>query len=301
MMKVFTKAVRISSVIILLSASCSRSQIPIFNEIRAFEYLQKQCSYGPRNPGSDGHRRCLQFLVEELQQSADAVVKQPFMHTNPRSKKTHTLTNIISSYGKQGERILLCAHWDTRPWADYDPDSKNHEEPIIGANDGASGVAILLEIARLIKQHPPPRGIDIILFDGEDSGIYGRDESWCVGSRYFARNKRSDYNPRYGILVDMVGKKDLHLPIEINSQTYAPELVDRVWTKAEELNLPAFDRSTGPQMIDDHLELLNVGIPTINIIDFDYPHWHTLQDTEDKCSSESLGIVGKLLLHIIYE
>ncbi len=301
MMKSVGISFRAVPFVILLSLSCLRGQVPEFDEIRAFEYLKKQCSFGPRSPGSSGHRKCLRFFIEELQKSADAVVEQPFLHTDFRNQKTHTLTNIIASFGKQGERILLCAHWDTRPWADFDPDPGNRDEPILGANDGASGVAVLLEIARILKQCPPPRGVDIVLFDGEDAGLEGQNDTWCQGSRYFAQNKGYDYNPRCGILIDMIGDKDLYLPVEGNSQKYAPELVDRVWTKAEEVGLSAFDRSVGFEMTDDHLELLKVGIPAIDIIDFDYPYWHTLQDTEDKCSPESLGIVGTLLLHLIYE
>ena len=277
------------------------SQVPDFDEGRAFGYLEKQCQFGPRNPGSEGHRKCRQFLVEELREKADTVVQQPFLHTIPGYQQTHTLTNIIASFGSQNDRILLCAHWDTRPWADLDPETKNRDKPIIGANDGASGVAVLLEIAQILNQHPPPVGVDIVLFDGEDSGINDRPDTWCQGSRYFAQTKKPDYRPRYGILLDFVGDRDLHLPVEGHSQKYAPKLVDRVWTKAEELNLPAFDRTIGIEVIDDHLELLNVGIPTIDIIDFDYPYYHTLEDTEDKCSPESLGIVGTLLLHLIYE
>ena len=287
--------------LLLLCTSCSRGQIPSFDQDRAFVYLKKQCEFGPRNPGSEGHRRCLEFLVEELQRTADSVVKQPFFFTNYRNKQTSTLNNVIASFGRHGERILLCAHWDTRPWADQDPDSTNRDKPILGANDGASGVAVLLEIAQVLKQHPPPRGVDIVLFDGEDAGLQGQDETWCQGSRYFAQNKQVSYQPRWGILLDFVGDKDLHFPIEGNSQKYAPDLVDRVWSKAEALGLSAFDRSVGYDIIDDHLSLLDVGIPTIDIIDFDYPYYHTLQDTEDKCSPQSLGIVGTLLLHLIYE
>ena len=286
---------------IFLFASCSHSQVPTFDQFHAFEYLTKQCSFGPRNPGSEGHEECLRYLVEELRQYADDVVKQPFFQAIPVTKKSVTLTNVIASFGRQGQRILLCAHWDTRPVADFDPKPENRDKPILGANDGASGVAVLLEIARILKQHPPPVGVDIVLFDGEDSGIEGRSDTWCLGSRYFARNKRFDYHPRFGLLLDMVGKRNLHLLVERNSDRYAPELVDRVWSKAEEIGLQAFDRRLGPEMIDDHLELLNVGIPTIDIIDFDYPHWHTLEDTEDKCSPESLGIVGTLVLHLIYD
>jgi glutaminyl-peptide cyclotransferase len=285
----------------ILNVSCSNSQIPVFNQDRAFEYLEKQCDFGPRNPGSEGHKKCLAFFVEELGKFADTVVKQPFMFTDYRTKKSHTLTNVIASFGRQGERVLLCAHWDTRPVADFDQDPEMRNTPILGANDGASGVAVLLEIARILKENPPPRGIDIILFDGEDSGLEGQTNTWCQGSRYFADNKGFDYRPRFGILIDMIGDKDLHIPIESYSQQYAPDLVDRVWTKAEDLGLYVFDRAMGPDVVDDHRELFRVGIPAIDIIDFDYEHWHTTQDTPDKCSPESLGIVGTLLLNLIYE
>ena len=301
MSRVIKIQLSISFFIILLGAGCSQSQIPTFDQTRAFNYLKIQCQFGPRHPGSAGHQQCLDFLVNELRETADHVVKQPFVHQDSRTNQTYTMTNIIASFGDQGDRLLLCAHWDTRPWADYDPDPENHDKPIIGANDGASGVAVLLEMARILKAFPPSMGIDIVLFDGEDSGNSGSVESWCLGSRHFAQNKQANYLPRYAILLDMIGDKDLYLPVERNSQRYAPEIVNRVWSKAEELGFHAFDRSPGQQMIDDHLELLRVGIPAIDIIDFDYPYWHTLQDTEDKCSPESLGIIGTLLVHLIYE
>ena len=143
--------------LIFVNVSCSRSQIPEFDQNLAFEYLRKQCQFGPRNPGSDGHRKCLAYLDEELGKYADSVVKQPFQHTIPQNNKTVTLSNVIASFGSQGDRILLCAHWDTRPWADFDSDPGNRDTPILGANDGASGVAVLLEIARILKANPPPR------------------------------------------------------------------------------------------------------------------------------------------------
>jgi Zn-dependent M28 family amino/carboxypeptidase len=229
------------------------------------------------------------------------VTKQTFVITDPHDRKQYPGTNIIASFGDQTERILLCAHWDTRAYADRDPDEKNHKTPILGAHDGASGVAVLLEVARVMKENPPPRGVDIVLFDGEDAGIEGQDETWCQGSRFFAQNKRFNYNPVYGILIDMVGDRDLNLPYEQYSYRFAPDLVKRIWGKAQDLGLSAFDFVPGYEVVDDHRELLRVGIPCVVIIDFDYPYWHTLEDTVDKCSPESLGIVGTLLLHLIYE
>ncbi len=286
---------------LVLGISCSRSQVPVFDAARAFSILEKQCSFGPRNPGSEGHKKCLAYLESELRLYADAVVRQPFRWTSPHDGKTHTLTNLVSSFGMSGERILLCAHWDTRPYADFDPVPANRQKPILGANDGASGVAILLEIARNLKARRPRTGVDIVLFDGEDSGLEGESDTWCEGSRYFARNRQLSYQPQYAILVDMVGDRDLRLPVEKGSQRYAPDIVNRVWNKASELGLYAFEKTSGPEVVDDHLRLLEAGIPAINIIDFDYPYWHTLADTPDKCSAESLEMVGTLLLHILYE
>lgn len=291
--------VLVFSCLVLIHSACG--QVPGFDPDRAFSFLEKQCAFGPRNPGSEGHKQCRKYLVDQLRADAGGVVEQPFLFTDPRTSRTHTLTNIIASFGQQKERILLCAHWDTRPVADHDPDPANRDKPITGANDGASGVAVLLAIAEILKINPPDKGVDIILFDGEDSGIDRQEESWCQGSRFFARNKQPGYRPEYGLLLDMIGERDLMIPVEQNSQTYAPSLVDRVWSKAGSLGLEAFSRSRGFAITDDHLELIRVGIPTVDIIDYDYPYWHTVEDTPDKCSPQSLGIVGTLVLNMIYE
>jgi hypothetical protein len=285
----------------LIITSWGYSQIPSFNQDKSYYYLKKQCEFGPRNPDSEGHKACLKYLTEELKSNADTVLQQPFLFTFPYSKKTITLYNVIAGFGFQKERILLCAHWDTRPWADQDPDPENRKKPIIGANDGASGVAVLLELANILNKYPPRIGVDIVLFDGEDAGVHSDPETWCQGSRFFAQNIIHSNFPAYAILLDFVGDSNLHFPIEVYSNMYVPDLVDMIWSKAEELNLNSFDSVLGYQIIDDHLELLKVGIPAVNIIDFEYPYYHTLQDTEDKCSPESLGIVGTLLVHLIYE
>jgi len=287
--------------LLFTSISCSKSQVPVFNGDRAMKYLQTQCDFGTRQPGSEGHEKCLDYLVAELQKYANSVVKQPFMFKDPRTGKSHTLNNVIASFGGSGQRILLCAHWDTRPIADFDPDPANVNKPIPGANDGASGVAVLLEIARALKENPPANGIDIVLFDGEDSGMQGDTRSWCHGSRYFAENKMISYLPQYAILLDMIGDADLRITEEVNSMRAAPELMERVWSIAENLGFSSFVREPGFEMTDDHLELLKVGIPAIDLIDFEYEPWHTLGDTPDKCSSESLFTVGTVILNLIYE
>ncbi|MBN1895683.1 M28 family peptidase [bacterium] len=279
----------------------SVAQVPAFDGTRAFRHIEKQCSFGPRFPGSSGHEACLNFLVEELGLSTANVVKQPFQMKDPLTGKVHALANVIATFGSRNDRMVLCAHWDTRPRADHDPVPANRDKPVMGANDGASGVAVLLEIARILKAVPPSRGIDIVLFDGEDSGLDGETESWCQGSRHYAQSLRFGLLPSCAILIDMIGDRNLRIPVEQHSSLYAPDLVEKIWGTAERLGIAAFTREPGGYVVDDHLELLKVGIPAVDIIDFEYPFWHTVMDTPDKCSPESLAAVGTVLLHMIYE
>ena len=277
-------------------------QFPVFSGKSAYDYLLKQTNFGPRNPNSAGHKLCLQFLESELKQYADKVILQTF--TQQGYNETLHLTNVFAQFKPElQQRILLLAHWDTRPRAEEDADPKKRNLPIIGANDGASGVAVLLELARLFKNNPPPIGIDILLTDGEDYGDSQKDgntDLYFLGAKHFAKTKSTAYTPEYGILLDMIGDRDLQLPLEQNSLRFAPRLMDIIWTTAEELAVTNFIRVPGESISDDHLPLNEVGIPTIDIIDFQYPHWHTHQDTPDKCSSESLEAVGKVLSAVIY-
>ncbi|MER3525390.1 MAG: hypothetical protein C4326_15450 [Ignavibacteria bacterium] len=277
---------------------------PAFNGTRAFEYLVKQTSFGPRNPNSPGHRACLDYLAATLRQYADEVQLQPF--TAQGYNEVLALTNIIARFNPQAtSRILLCAHWDTRPRADNDTNVRRRDQPILGANDGASGVAVLLEIASLLKQHPPAIGVDIVLFDGEDYGSEGDLDKYFLGARYFSSTKPPDYNPRFGILLDLVGDAFLDLPKEYHSVQYAPDIIDLVWKKARELGYPQFIDAVGEAVNDDHVPLNQAGIKTINIIDFNYPDpthrfWHSHNDTPEHCSAESLEAVGTVVMHVIY-
>ncbi len=274
---------------------------PPFDAAYAFEMLKQQCAFGPRTPGTAAHDSCLNFLESQLKQSAASVVRQTFSHTIDKTRQEVVLTNLIASFNLAAvDRVLLCAHWDTRPWADQDPDTANHDKPIVGANDGASGVAVLLEIARTLQATPPPAGVDLVLFDGEDLGTAGSSETYATGARYFASQKDSRYNPRYGILLDMVGDRNLNLYKEGNSVRYSADVVNRVWGLAQRLGISEFISEQRYEVADDHVPLLNAGIPCIDLIDFDYPHWHTLADTPDKCSPESLEKVGRVLLAAVY-
>ena len=271
-----------------------------FDKNKAFAYLEKQCEIGPRFPGSENHVKARDFLVEELEKYTDKVKVQSFSAINYLENKRALGYNIIASFGKGPPQLLLCAHWDSRPQADQDPIETNQQKPILGANDGASGVAILLEVARNLKFKSPSFPVDIVLFDAEDMGRESHTNEFCQGSTFFAKNLSFNYKPKAGILLDLVGDSDLQIYIEENSQEYASDLVDQVWDIAEQLNFPEFIREERYYITDDHLPLINAGIPTIDIIDFDYDHWHTIEDTPDKCSPESLEKVGQVLLTYIY-
>ena len=285
-----------------LVSSCRTQTMPQFNQDQAYSYLVKQCEFGPRNPGSDGREKCRKYLIAELQQSTDVVNQQHFSYTFGSPPQSAKATNIIAHFQPQMKnRILLGAHWDTRPWADEDPDIVVHNQPIIGANDGASGVAVLLEISRILKNHAPQTGVDIVLFDAEDSGNHSSMMSWAIGSQMFAKERPFSILPQMGIILDLIGDSDLQIYIERFSQQYAPDVVDLVWSKAEKLGISEFIRIPKFEVFDDHIALLKIGIPCIDVIDFDYPYWHTLKDTPDKCSAESLGKVGNVVLSVLFE
>jgi glutaminyl-peptide cyclotransferase len=286
---------------IITSLTCEKGPAPTFDEMEAFRFLEAQCSFGPRNPGSYGHQRCLDYLLQQLEAYADTVFEQKFSHVEYATNTDIEYTNLIARFHLNKERrLILCAHWDTRPFADEDPDSSNWNRPILGANDGASGVAVLLEIAKILRDKKARYGVDIVLFDGEDGGRKGHTEEYLLGSKYFVKNMPIS-KPEFAILLDMIGDRDLQIYKEVFSSRYAPEVVDLIWEKAGKLKLPGIYRLTKHTMIDDHIPFLEGGIPAVDIIDFDYPHWHTLEDTPDKCSPQSLKVVGELLLAVLYD
>jgi len=285
-------------------AQFSSAPIPGFDGNSAYAFLVQQTNFGPRNPNSDGHEKCLAYLQQQFSLYADSVALQQF--TVPGyDGAVLRLTNVVASFNlKAKTRVLLTAHWDTRPRADQEHGGAV-DKPILGANDGASGVAVLLEMARDFKQNPPPEGVDIILWDGEDYGKEGNLDYYFLGSKFWAATKSPSYYPVFSINLDMVGDKELSLPKEGNSVQFAPDIVDLVWSTAADMGVPQFVNRVGDMISDDHLSLDNIGIKCIDIIDFAYPdqtnkYWHTLEDTPDKCSGESLAAVGKVLLQVLY-
>ena len=283
-----------------------QSNVPRFDEDHAFSYLVAQCDFGPRNPGSDGYYACLDYLITELDQSANEIILQDFSYQERRYNKQYNLENIIARFNPDSEfQTVISAHWDTRPWADQEDLRQDRDQPIIGANDGASGVAILLELAKIMGENPPPIGVNLVFFDGEDLGVPGENSTYCQGSRFFAKNLPIP-RPNEAINLDMVGDKQLVLPIERYSLEYHPKLVRHLWDRAKDMGLDAFIGRVDYAIYDDHIPLNEIaGIPSIDIIDFKYPNsyanfWHTMNDIPENCSEESLGQVGALMVDYIY-
>lgn len=282
------------------AAPAPRQEAPFFDGASAFRLVEKQCAFGPRDPGSPGHAACLAFLTSELRRLSGRVERQEFSYAVPGEGKALALTNLVARFGPPtGDKILLCAHWDTRPWADRDPDAKRRQEPILGANDGASGVAVLLELARVFKQHPPPVPIELVLFDGEDLGTDANPNGFFRGSKHFAAGYRGA-KPRHGILLDMVGDRDLQFKREGYSMMRAPATLNWLWAAGRKLAPDHFLEERGYWVLDDHVPLLGAGIPCVDLIDFDYPAWHTSADRLDQISPASLQVVGDVLLHLLY-
>jgi glutaminyl-peptide cyclotransferase len=279
--------------------SCSRQ--PRFDSDRAFSDLETICSFGARISDTESHLKAGEFIFNSLKATTDICRIQKFTVYDSIFQKDRNMFNIIASYYPDSKkRIMLCAHWDSSPVSDMDTVAGNQKLPVPGANDGASGVAVLLEMGRIFKKHKPPVGVDIVLFDGEDYGSEQWVSGWFLGSFHFA-GRMGGYRPRLAILIDMVGDRDLRIYREEISEKYARDLNDYIWKIASELESPAFIDSVKHTVSDDHIPLLSNGIKTIDIIDFDYPYWHTQQDTPDKCSAESLGEVGRVLTSAVFD
>ena len=266
-----------------------------FSADNAWKHLIAQCDLGPRPPGTTSHLKCRDLILDHVTKYCDEPRLQPFRHFWSRDGKPYQMWNVIGEQNWKNAkvRVVLLAHWDTRPTADQEPDAANRRKPILGANDGASGVAVLLELMRVMKGRNPDLGIQYLFVDGEDLGP-DLDEMF-LGARHYAKNLPSP-RPQYGILLDMIGDKDLSVPIEYNSYVAARSVINALYRHAATVGLKsAFPNVVGQAIEDDHLSLIEAGIPTVDLIDFTYPSWHTLEDTPDKCSPESLGKVGKLL------
>ena len=325
------KKIALISLVLLSITSCDNKQnskpasqpapqvkqvvIPKFNADSAYNYVKKQLDFGPRVPESPAHAQCADWFVNFFNDKADTVYVQNF-RTRLYNGKSIDGKNIIAAFNPEAKkRILLAAHWDSRPFADHDPDEKNWNTPIDGANDGASGVGVLMEIARVLKDNPLNIGVDIILFDLEDYGApyylnLMTNNDWALGSQYWAKNPHIyNYRAYFGILLDMVGAPNPKFPKEYYSQQFAPALSNDIWRVARELGYDEyFSNELGHPINDDHIYVNAIArIPMIDIIHLEensessfYPYWHTVKDNIEQIDAKTLGMVGDVVVNVLY-
>lgn len=289
---------------------------PDFNADSAYIYLQEQCDFGPRTMNSTAHDKCEKWIIQKFEQYGCKVTTQKAT-INGYDGTPLRSTNIMASYNpKATTRIMFCAHWDCRPWADNDPDSTNWHKPIIAANDAASGVGVMIELARILKGSGLELGVDFICFDAEDYGtpqwFEGEDpgDTWALGAQYFANNLPEGYAPRYGILLDMVGGVGAKFYREGMSMQYAPAIVKKVWNAARQVGYGSyFPKDDGGMITDDHIPVnQTANIPCIDVIPY-YPDcaqssfgptWHTIADNMDNIDKNTLKAVGQTMVQVLF-
>ena len=290
--------------------------VPSFNADSAYLYVKAQCDFGPRVNNTKAHDLCADYLISKFKSfTPDVAVQSGKLRA--WNGTYLRFQNIIASFNPdKAARIFISAHWDSRPYADQDPDAKNHRKPIIGANDGASGVGVLLEMARQLSQNKPDIGVDLVLFDAEDYGapegvqVENSDDTWALGAQYWSANPhKSGYKPRFGILLDMVGAANATFTMEETSMYYAPDIMRKVWDIASEAGYSGYfsSQQTGG-ITDDHLYVNKImKVPTIDVIQHDpstqsgfYPYWHTLKDDFSVIDKNTLKAVGQTMLEVIY-
>lgn len=296
-------------------------KVPAFNGDSAYYFVKMQCDFGSRVPGSKAHQQCAQWMVETLKGYADTVFVQDFK-TRVYDGKVFDGKNIIAAFNPNArKRIIIAAHWDSRPYADNDPDEKNWKTPIDGANDGASGCGVMMEMARVMKTHriADNIGIDLIFFDLEDYGApkwaeesLHNDLAWGLGSQYWSKKQHvSNYSAYYGILLDMVGASNPRFPKEYYSQRDASWVLNKVWRTARDMGYDDyFLNEIGDPINDDHIYMIHyAGIPTIDMIHLNgeedrtscfYPYWHTINDNIEQIDVKTLQMVGNVVMKVIY-
>ena len=272
-----------------------------FSGDSAMAYVRAQMAFGNRIPGTEAARRTGDWIVERMRRSADTVVVQSWTHTTLDGKAL-PMRNVLARFRPDAaERVLYVAHWDTRPISESAATPAERAMPVPGANDGASGVALLIGVADALRRTPPQYGVDLLLVDGEDYGDFSKKNDVFIGSRYFAEHlPTADYRPLFGVVWDMIGDRDLQIYHEGNSVSFAPEVVARVWQEAEDLGYARYFIPQGRYSIDDdHLPLQRKGLRVIDVIDFDFPDHHKPTDTIDKVSARSLQIVGDVAVGLV--
>lgn len=275
-----------------------------FDGAAALRYVETQVAFGPRVPGTEGHQRMAAWLDSLARARADTVIIQDWINVTAKGAKV-PLHNVMMRFNPGApERILYLAHWDSRPTADKAINPEDRSKPIPGANDGGSGVAVLLGVADALKKQPSSLGVDLLFVDGEDFGSFEDSTETLLGARYYAKNQAPGPKPLFAVLFDMVGDRDLQIYQEGNSMTGAPEVVERVWNAAKIAGYSKiFIAAPRHTLIDDHVTLQQAGIRAIDVIDYDYGSnnslWHTPDDTVDKLSAESLQAVGDVAMAVI--
>ena len=290
------------TIIILLMSICLSKFSPSFNGDTAYDYLLKQCEFGPRYPGSKAHLDFKDYLIKFLSNKGDTLIVDKHTIKHPYEDNEINLYNLFLRFNLESDnRMILMAHWDTREIADKDANPENFNTPIIGANDGASGIAVLMVLSEILESYPLQNiGIDLLFVDGEDIGRSGELENFSLGTKAFSKSINNPV-PKLAICLDMVADIDAEFKIEYFSYIQAPEVVEEIWSLANTLGYSEFTTTFQNPIYDDHRALfVETGIPAIDIIDFDYPYWHTLEDTPDKCSAKTLKIVGHVVSEYIY-
>ena len=290
-----------------------RVTIPKFERDSAYAFIEKQLSFGFRIPGTKESHACKDWMVSKLKSYGAQVVEQSFKASFMDVKDAQAYNVIAEINPEKKQRVLLCAHWDSRKVAEKDSDEDRKEDPIMGADDGASGVAVLIEIARLISQNEIDLGVDIVLFDAEDQGDDpGGTKSWCLGSQYWSKNPhKAGYNADFGILLDMIAAEGANFTYEGHSSRYAPKVMEKIWTLAHRMGkMDLFKKIKTGAITDDHYWVnLNLGIPTVDIINRPQPntnghgfgdYHHTHNDDISIISKKNLGSVGQVVTATLY-
>ena len=292
-------------------AACAGSDVPVgptpgsptFDGESALAMVQTQVAFGPRVPGRAGHARQLDWMLQRLDTLAPVLEADTFQYATTLGD-TLELVNVRARFRPEASRrILLITHWDTRPRSDQAADPALHDTPVPGANDGASGTAVLMGLARLMAEAPPPVGVDLLFVDGEDYGPGVEDV--VLGAKHYAESLDDEDRPVYGLLLDMVGDASPSFPVEAISAQFANAVVRKVQRVAVRLGYQAFfPDAVGNRLVDDHVPLIEAGLPTANLIDFTYgpgnSYWHTPEDTPDKVSAATLGMVGEVVTELVY-
>ena len=287
---------------LVLPTACGGGSLPVDGK-RALARVEAQVAMGPRECGTPGAAKLREWLAGEVGRLGGRIEHQAF--TDSSTGRAIALENLIVRYGPAtGRRILFCAHYDTRPWCDQDPDTSWRDKPMPGANDAASGVAVLLELAELMHRRAPAIGVDLVFFDGEDLGTDKKPEDFCLGSKGYARRlppAGDAARPIAGFLLDMIGDRDLQIYAERFSSERASNLTALVAEAAGASHAVHFHPDVRWPIIDDHIPLLDAGLPTVDLIDFDYPAWHTHRDLPDQVSAASLAEVARVCGWIVYD